>query len=62
MFWWDFLVGDTPEFFIGVLCLVGLVLVLVRVASLNAVAIGGFPALVVVLLAGSVVQAKRGRH
>jgi hypothetical protein len=24
-FWWDFLVGDTPEIFVGVLATVGLV-------------------------------------
>ena len=62
MFWWDFLVGDTPEFFVGVLVLVGVVLALVKAASLNSVAIGLFPALVVVLLAGSVLQARRSKH
>lgn len=62
MFWWDFLVGDTPEFFVGVLVLVGLVLALVKAASLNSVAVGLFPALVMVLLTGSVLRAKRSEH
>ncbi len=60
-FWWDFLVSDTPEFFLGVLALIGVLWLLERAASLNAVAIGAFPSLVVVLLAASVVHARR-RH
>jgi hypothetical protein len=62
MFWWDFLVGDTPEFFVGVLMIVGVVLALVKATSLNAAAVVAFPGLVVVLLAGSVLQAKRAQR
>ncbi|HET9060192.1 MAG TPA: hypothetical protein VFN61_09750 [Acidimicrobiales bacterium] len=62
MFWWDFLVGDTPEFFVGVLVIVGIVLLLVRAASLNSAAVVVFPGLVVVLLAGSALQARRSRR
>jgi len=60
-FWWDFLVGDTPEVLIGVLVALGLVVVLVRAASLNAVAVVAFPVLVVLLLVGSSLRARPRR-
>ena len=59
-FWWDFLVGDTPELLIGVLVAIGLVALLVKVASFNAAAVALFPLAVVALLGGSVYRA-RGR-
>jgi hypothetical protein len=61
-FWWDFLIGDTPELFVGVLVIVGIVLALVKAVSLNSLATVALPGLVVVLLAGSVLQARRGQH
>jgi hypothetical protein len=57
-FWWDFLVGDTPELLIGVLVAIGVVALLVRAASLNAVAVVTFPGLVIVLLAASLSRAR----
>ena len=57
-FWWDFLVGDTPELLIGVLIALGVVALLVKGASLNAVAIAGFPAMVAVILGISVYRAR----
>jgi hypothetical protein len=60
-FWWDFLVGDTPELLIGVLVAIGLVAVLVKASSLNAAAVAVFPAAVVLLLGGSVYQARRAK-
>ena len=61
-FWWDFLVGDTPELLIGVLVAIGVLALLVKASSLNAAAVAGFPALVAVLLGGSVYRARRARH
>jgi len=61
-FWWDFLVGDTPELLVGALVLIALVSVLVKAASLNAVAVAAFPAGVVVLLWGSVYFARRPKR
>jgi hypothetical protein len=61
-FWWDFLVGDTPELLIGVLVTIGLVALLVKASSLNAAGVAVFPAAVVVLLGGSVYQARRAKH
>jgi hypothetical protein len=57
-FWWDFLVGDTPELLIGVLIALGVVALLVKVASLNALAVVGFPLMVAVMLALSVYRAR----
>jgi hypothetical protein len=61
-FWWDFLVGDTPELLIGVLVAIGVLALLVKASSLNAAAVGGFPALVAVLLGGSVYRARQAKH
>jgi hypothetical protein len=61
-FWWDFLVGDTPELLGGVLVTIGLVAVLVKASSLNAAAVAVFPAGVVLLLGGSVYHARRAKH
>jgi len=49
-FWWDFLVGDTPELFVGTLAIVGSALLLRhdRVAGLSVVVV-----LAVVFLLGS---------
>lgn len=49
-FWWNFLVGDTPELFVGVLVIVGAALALRhdRVAAVVAV-----PLLAVAVLAAS---------
>ncbi len=35
-FWWDFLVGDTPELFVAVLVVIGLALALHRQGGLGA--------------------------
>jgi hypothetical protein len=56
-FWWDFLVGDTPELLIGVLITLGVVALLVKGPSLNAAGVIAFPAIVAVLLGLSVYRA-----
>jgi hypothetical protein len=61
-FWWDFLVSDTPELLIGVLVAIGVVTVLVKASSLNGVAVVAFPVMVVILLAGSIYWARRGKR
>jgi hypothetical protein len=61
-FWWDFLVGDTPELLIGVLVAIGVMALLVRAASLNSVAVVSFPALVIVLLAASLSRARQAKR
>ena len=57
-FWWDFLVGDTPELLIGVLIALGVVALLVKGAGLNAVAVVSFPLMVAVMLGLSVYRAR----
>ncbi len=60
-FWWDFLVGDTPELLIGALIILGIVALLVKWPSLNAVAVAAFPLMVAVLLGISVYRARPKR-
>jgi hypothetical protein len=60
-FWWDFLVGDTPELLIGVLVALGIVALLVKGAALNAVAVVGFPLMVAVMLGLSAYRARPKR-
>lgn len=61
-FWWDFLVGDTPELFVGALVIIGVVALLVKAWSVNAAAVAALPVLVVVLLAASVARESRSKH
>jgi hypothetical protein len=61
-FWWDFLVGDTPEILIGVLVAIGAVALIAKGASLNTLAVIAFPLSVVGVLGGSLVRARRARH
>ena len=57
-FWWDFLVGDTPELFVAVLVIIGLALALRhhRVAALVLL-----PLLTVAVLVASVYRGRRRR-
>ena len=61
-FWWDFLVGDTPELFVGALVVIGVVALLAKAWSVNAAAVTALPVLVVALLAASVARASRSKH
>lgn len=62
-FWWDFLVGDTPELFVAALVTIG-VIALVSVAGHdNAAAVVVLPALAISALALSVARgARRARR
>jgi hypothetical protein len=55
-FWWDFLVGDTPELFVGVLVILGAAALAVHQQAPRAVVIGVVPALTAVLLCISVLR------
>jgi hypothetical protein len=59
MFWWDFLVGDTPELFVAALIIVGVVAFASVVAHENALAVVLLPILVIVALGLSVVRGVR---
>jgi hypothetical protein len=61
-FWWDFLVGDTPELFVGALGAIGVLALLVKAVSLNAVAVAAFPVLVALLLAASLARERRSKR
>lgn len=58
-FWWDFLVGDTPELFVGTVVIVVVVALIAATHAHNALAVAALPALVAVLLWASVERARR---
>lgn len=56
-FWWDFLVGDTPELFIGMLLVLGITALVAKLAIAAFVT----PAIVALVLAASVARATRAK-
>ncbi len=60
-FWWEFLIGDTPELFVGAVVVVGLVALLCLDHGLRTVAAVLLPLLVMGLLSFSVWRAGRAR-
>ena len=50
-FWWDFLVGETPELLVGVVGIVAVVGLLASTHAHNAVAVAALPVAVALLLA-----------
>jgi hypothetical protein len=58
-FWWDFLVGDTPEITVAVIVIVGVVALLRDVAHVNALAYVTLVVLSVVTLTISAALARR---
>jgi hypothetical protein len=61
-FWWEFLVGDTPELFVGVVAVLGAVAWLCVDRSARTAAALILPVLVVSLLGWSVRRASHGRR
>jgi ABC-type transport system involved in cytochrome bd biosynthesis fused ATPase/permease subunit len=59
MFWWDFLVGDTPEIFVAVLVIIGAIALLSVNGHFNAAAATLLPVLAVLALGASVWRAAR---
>ncbi len=60
-FWWEFLIGDTPELFIGAVMVVGTVALVCVDHSVRTAAAVLLPVLVAGLLAASVWRASRSR-
>ena len=58
-FWWDFLVGDTPELFVATLVIIATIALLSEAGHFNAAAVVALPLLAVVALAVSVRRAVR---
>ncbi len=61
-FWWDFLIGDTPELFVGALAVVGVTALLCLRPGLRTAAAFALPVLIAALLALSVRRAAARRH
>ena len=60
-FWYDFLVGDTPELFVATLVIIGVVALLSLRAHANGLAVVALPVLAILALGLSVVRAARRR-
>ena len=58
-FWWEFLVGDTPELFVGALLVLGLIALLVQAGAPRVVPVIALPGLTIALLAATLVRARR---
>lgn len=58
-FWWDFLVGETPELFVGGLIVVGVLVGLVAVGASHWLGAVLAPIAVIVLLTASLARASR---
>jgi len=57
-FWWDFLVGETPELLIGAVVAVGAAALLVHHGVVRFVVVGSLPLLVLGILALSTLRAR----
>ncbi len=62
MFWWDLLVGDTPEIFVAVVLALGLVALISVSAGWHAVAVALLPLLATATLVLSVRRAARAKR
>jgi hypothetical protein len=58
-FWWDFLVGDTPELFVAALTIIGVTALLSETGHFNDAAIVVLPVLAVAALALTLLRAVR---
>lgn len=58
-FWWDFLVGDTPELFAAALIIIGVIALLSEVGHANAASVVVLPLLAIVALIVTVRRAQR---
>jgi len=58
-FWWDFLIGDTPELFVGAVAVIGVLALLSLKADLRTFAAIAAPVLVSGVLTASVYRAAR---
>lgn len=58
-FWWDFLVGDTPELFVAALLIIGVIAWVSLVGHQNALAVVLLPTLSVLTLGASILRAWR---
>jgi hypothetical protein len=58
-FWWEFLVGDTPELLVGAALAVAVVALVAHNGAARAVTVGILPVLVIAMLGASVRRALR---
>lgn len=58
-FWWDFLIGDTPELFVGTVGVLAAVALIAHAGGPGVLAWAGLPLLVLAMLGASLVRAIR---
>lgn len=58
-FWWDFLVGETPELFVGTVLILALAALIAHTAAPRPPAWAGLPVLVLATLGISLLRARR---
>jgi hypothetical protein len=58
-FWWEFLIGDTPELLVGGVLAVIIVAVLAHHGVVRVVTVASLPVLVIALLGASIRRAQR---
>lgn len=58
-FWWDFLIGDTPELFVGSVLLLVAAALVAHAGGPRVLAWAGLPLLVVAMLGVSLLRAAR---
>ncbi len=58
-FWWEFLIGDTPELLVGAVVVVVVVALLAHNGAARFVTVGATPVLVIAMLGASVRRAQR---
>jgi len=58
-FWWEFLIGDTPELFVGVVVVIGVLALLCLHPGLRTAAALAAPVLVAGVLTASIYRAAR---
>ena len=61
-FWWDFLVGDTPELVPGVIIVLGFAALAVHQGAPRFVTVGVLPLAAILLLCVSVFRRRKSRH
>ena len=58
-FWWEFLVGDTPELLVGAVVVVAVVALLAHNGAARVLTVGATPVLVIAMLGTSIRRAQR---
>jgi len=62
LFWWDFLIGDTPELFVGTILLLGVTALTSLVGHLRVLSVIALPLGAALMLLASVLRAIKAKR